>query len=80
MESCKKNGNYLSGNINLSTLSAACPDDPNTSPYWIGVFREKYLKTDQGNEFIEMRMRKIYYLLVNSNSKFCWISVYSVKL
>lgn len=56
MEICKKNGTYLSGNINLSNLSSACPDHAHKSPYWIGVFREKYLNTDQGNEFIEMRM------------------------
>lgn len=63
MESCNKNGTYLSGNINLSNLSLACPDDPHTSPYWIGVFREQYLNTDQGNEFMEMRMKKYIFFI-----------------
>lgn len=55
---CKKNGTYLAGNINLSNLSSACAGHIHTTPYWIGVFREKYFNTDQGNEFKGMHVIK----------------------
>lgn len=47
---------YLLGNINLSNVTSACLDNKHASN-WIGIFREKYFNTDQGNEFIDMFMK-----------------------
>lgn len=48
---CKENGTYLAGNISLSNVNSSCLGHVHTTPRWIGVFREKYLNTDQGSEF-----------------------------
>lgn len=67
MGSCKKNGTYLAGNLNLSNASSACFGHGYIDPRWIGAFREKYFNTDQGNQFKERHMIK-YYLFLFSNS------------
>lgn len=70
------NDTYLLGNINLSNVTSACLGNKHESPYWIGIFREKYFNTDQGNEFIDMFMKNnSIFFFFNSNSKFCWMSV-----
>lgn len=40
---------YLLGNIDLSDVKSACKDQENSDPRWIGVVRENYVKSDQGN-------------------------------
>lgn len=75
---CKENGTYLAGNISLSNVNSSCLGHVHaTTPRWIGVFREKYLNTDQGSEFKRRLMINILYGFVfkNSDPKFCWMSL-----
>lgn len=58
MRICKMNDTYLLGNINLSNVTSACLGHEHGAPYWIGIFKEKYLNTDQGIVFIELPMKK----------------------
>eukprot|EP00105_Crassostrea_gigas_P043594 XP_019927742.1 PREDICTED: uncharacterized protein LOC105340218 isoform X5 [Crassostrea gigas] len=59
MKICKMNDTYLLGNINLSNVTSACLGNKHESPYWIGIFREKYFNTDQGQP-IEQSARKFF--------------------
>lgn len=43
------NGYYLLGNIDLSDAKSACTDLQNSGPRWIGVIKENFVKSDQGN-------------------------------
>lgn len=72
MELCKMNSMYLLGNINLSNVTSACLEHEHLAPYWIGILREKYLNTDQGNAY---EKNILYSLIVNSKSRFCLRSV-----
>lgn len=53
MEHCKNKSAYLIGNANIysHTLNAtsACSGLENGDPRWIGVVRDQYVKSDQGN-------------------------------
>lgn len=48
-KACKMKDYYLLGNINLSDVNSACKDQENLDPRWIGVVKENYVKSDQGN-------------------------------
>lgn len=48
MEMCKTNSTYLNGDIELSNVKPACTNYNMTSPRWIGVVRDQYIKKDEG--------------------------------
>lgn len=49
MEVCKSKNYYLLGNINLSDAKSSCTGLQNSGPGWIGVIKENFVKSDQGN-------------------------------
>lgn len=49
MEICKSNNHYLLGNINLSDANSSCTGLQKSGPAWIGVIKENFVKSDQGN-------------------------------
>lgn len=48
MEICKSNNHYLLGNINLSDANSSCTGLQKSGPAWIGVIKENFVKSDQG--------------------------------
>lgn len=48
MEVCKSKNYYLLGNINLSDAKSSCTGLQNSGPGWIGVIKENFVKSDQG--------------------------------
>lgn len=57
MESCKKQNTYLIGEIEISpnteNATLACTDLENLDQRWIGVVRDQFNKTDEGNICIQ---------------------------
>lgn len=49
MENCKRENTYLIGNIMLSNITLVCAKLNNADPRWIGIVRDRYVRTDQGN-------------------------------
>ena len=49
MENCKRKNTYLIGNISLSNITLVCAKLNNIDQRWIGIVRDRYVKTEQGN-------------------------------
>nr|XP_022297014.1 uncharacterized protein LOC111106578 isoform X3 [Crassostrea virginica] len=48
MEICKRENTYLIGNIMLSNITLVCAKLNNADPRWIGIVRDRYVRTEQG--------------------------------
>lgn len=49
LENCKENDNYPLGNINLSNITSSYTGFNHSNQRWIGVVKEDFLSTDDGN-------------------------------
>lgn len=60
MEFCSEtpNGYYL-GNVNLSDVHSSCTGLKHSGPGWIGVIKENFVKSDQGNKIIIEGISKV---------------------
>lgn len=64
MEVCKSKNSYLLGNVNLLDANSACAGLQNTGPGWIGVIKENFVKSDQGNTKVIEDISKVAYDLL----------------
>lgn len=49
LDYCKNQTTYLLGNISTTNVTLDCTGLNHTNQRWIGVVRDQYAKTDQGN-------------------------------
>lgn len=49
LEFCKKSDTYLLSNISLSSLTSSCTGFDHGNVRWIGIIKEDFLSTDDGN-------------------------------
>lgn len=57
---CTQTANdYYLGNINLSDVISSCTGLKHSGPGWIGVIKENFVKSDQGNRIVIEGISKI---------------------